>query len=96
MQNRIKFKQDQIKVAKAVLAKRVENVNLLRLELNEIIRLVRTDVFQTSEFNTRKIRLTKKLKSAEEQVKYWTKFVETCEDDLLILETIHSGQEATS
>jgi len=93
MQNKIKFKQDQIKVAKAILAKRVENVNLLKLELNEIIKLVRTDVFQASEFNTRKIKLTKQLNSAEIQAEYWRNFVKSCEDDLLILETLRSGQD---
>ena len=85
---RIVFKKDQIKVAKLILQKRKEKVDKLRASVQQAIKLMKFNSYQTPEFQQRKADTLKALKSTQAQVKYWTNFVGGLAMDLEILENM--------
>jgi len=85
---RIVFKKDQIKVAKLILQKRKEKVDKLRASVQQAIKLMKFNSYQTPEFQQRKADTLKALNSTETQVKYWTNFIEELKIELLVLDSM--------
>jgi len=88
IKQRIVFKKDQIKVAKFVLQKREEKVDKLRASVQQAIKLMKFNSYQTPEFQQRKADTLKALNSTETQVKYWTNFIEELKIELLVLDSM--------